>query len=338
MLAFLDNPAAQRGQEFAILRQALADGLQSGSELHSLALHAWGADREAFIEWYAESKLPPAELLAIAENIASSLSSGDVAGVTDLIGALPYGQRGSDLAVGLTLHLATVDSKQAIAFARGALRPREQVEFASRLGYWLGENQPIPVAIDTIAAQTDPALRSSLAASLAASALGRDLDPEGTLARWIDESHRRDPATFDRAWREKLAAEARIQPERIRAVVDAIPDRDRRHDAVASVVANLARSDPRGTAAWLASTPDPDRVQHLVTVLYPWLQNSPGDVADWASQLPAGAARDLSLGQIVSHLARFDPDAAEPWAALIQDADGRQIALDHVKLGRGLAQ
>ena len=79
-------------------------------------------------------------------------------------------------------------------------------------------------------------------------------------------------------------------------------------------------------------------MQHLVTVLHPWLQDSPGDVADWASQLPAGAARDLSLGQIVSHLARFDPDAAEPWAALIQDADGRQIALDHVKLGRGLAE
>lgn len=153
------------------------------------------------------------------------------------------------------------------------------------------------------------------------------------------------------------------------AYVDRIPQ-DLRGDWLRAVASEYGRQDPAGAASWLARSQgepgfedllgraatqaaqsDPEVAAQMLGLAQPgaidanvaaqiaagWSRSNLAGAADWAASLEAADSRSIAISRVASNWASRDPAAAQRWAAGLAEGPARDEALAGVlnRLARG---
>jgi len=93
-------------------------------------------------------------------------------------------------------------------------------------------------------------------------------------------------------------------------------------EAVREIASTKTRTDPAAAAAWLANLPPEagaGAVNAAESVVGPWFEKAPSEVAKWIETLPSGALRDKALYAFTYRARDADPFVSAEWLALIED-------------------
>lgn len=99
-------------------------------------------------------------------------------------------------------------------------------------------------------------------------------------------------------------------PDAAREWATSITDERLQAGAIRRMAENLARTDPAGTADWLASNPGEAATGAMDNVLGTWARQDMDAAKNYYQSLPAGELRSSALRGISNQLAMSDPQAA----------------------------
>lgn len=219
-------------------------------------------------------------------------------------------------------------------------------EYAMLLSAW-AKNDPL-AALEYAQANTGNRFaRNTILSVWAAS------DPEGAV-RWAKEHHQgdgpnpwmigviqglaeHDPERASQLLAEMPFSEERGQalsallpallqkgPDAAKAWAESITDERLRDGAIGRIAENLARQDPAGTAAWLATMPPSAASGSMSNVVADWARKDRDAAIGFYQSLPAGEVRTSALRGIATLMAFQDPRAASSFLDRnAADADDR---------------
>lgn len=219
-------------------------------------------------------------------------------------------------------------------------------EYAMLLSAW-AKNDPL-AALEYAQANTGNRFaRNTILSVWAAS------DPEGAV-RWAKDNHQgeganpwmigviqglanHDPERASQLLAEMPFSEERGQalsallpallqkgPDAAKAWAESITDERLRDGAIGRIAESLAREDPAGTAAWLASMPPSAASGSMSSVVADWARQDRDGAVGFFQNLPAGEVRTSALRGIATQMAVQDPRAASAFLDRnAADADDR---------------
>ncbi len=228
----------------------------------------------------------------------------------------------------LARQMASTDPERAFKWAQGLDSPDLQKSgVTAALSSW-AQNDPAAAAAKA-AGLTDPAQREEAMRTVAAGWAGSD---EKAALAWADglAGKERSAALGALVQNLQMANPAQAQQvfQRFTATLDPGTAPSPESKGVArSLASTLTENNPQQAITWAQGLPSGGlRDEAVAGIASKWAGYDAMATSQWVGGLPAGDGRDLAAGQLVTAIARDDPESAWAWATSITDPTKRRQA------------
>ncbi len=357
LLFMLQN--ADPANALALVGKALSDPAERDAYIKRTLVMAASRDPQLALKELA--KLPlgpqtPEEYAAVFDGWASD--PGAAAAAAAAAAAIPIGESRARALRAVSDEWSREDPKAALDWA-SALPSTDSVALKQAL-IEAAAQQP------ALAAQYLGDLQdaSGRAAAISAIAAGMAKTDPGAALDWLDQTA--TGAAYDNSVKSILASSARSDPAAAAMLLNKITDPGDRQAVIASLAGTWGKANPQAALAWAQTLPDADatsRSAALSSIVASWsksdpaaalafVQNSPDPTAylaaaptlaqvmaqtdpqaalAWANSLPAGAAKDQALSNVLVHLAQGG-NFTDAWntASGLPAGPGRDLAMSNV--------
>ncbi len=285
-----------------------SDSIQIGMQL----FRAWGARNPSEALSFALSFPEGLERNNFVSQVFEGAATNDPEAAIRLIDGLPPGAR-QQQAIGSMIESLPDRNPELAADLILRLPATSQGRYAEKVAQGLAG-----LGLDAVA-EWMKKLGSDEAREMSVTAVIRALgnsDPRRTL----DFVEMSGVKVGDGFWTGPLRTWALKEPEEALSWAQARTDERRRGVAMATVIGEMATTDPLRAVELTIESLDPAAQERaLPAVARHWATRDPIAAANWLQQFPHGALRDAAAGGFISGLSTKDPPAAAQWIELIED-------------------